>query len=341
MIMAFNWVSYFNSYRVPFLERGPNTSRDNVVVHCPFCGLRDEGMHMSVNLSGKGWRCFRDHSHRGKNPARLVAALSSLPIDRANALVGNAVFIPDDFMGRVKSMLEPDVPVQDRAHSLVLPEDFRAFGAHVPSARPYERYLRDRGFAPAQIDRFTDRYDMRYCTRGPFRNRIIFPVWFEQHLVSWTGRSIDPNSALRYRALSRDPERAREEGFEPSQGAISHYILWYDRLREADADTLVLNEGPFDALKVNVLGRRHGVAATCFFTSAPTQQQLGILQDLMSRFRRKVVMLDSKGTLATGIQITDALSMFGVESYILPQSLKDPGEFDASSFAKFLLAMRI
>lgn len=341
--MAFDWVSFFSSYRVSFSERGPNTSRDNVVVHCPFCGPKDSGRHMSINLSGKGWRCFRDNSHRGKNPARLVAALASLPIDRANALVGNAIFIPDDFLDRVKGLVGPaKVEEEEEPEGLAMPKDFRAFVPDLPSARPYERYLREeRGFTLPQIYRLTQRYDLRYCVRGPFRNRIIFPVLFERRLVSWTGRSIDPNAELRYRSLSRDRERAMEEGLAPSIGAISDYVLWYDRLMRSNADILVLNEGPFDALKVDVLGRRHGISATCFFTSRPTEPQLLLLQDLATKFRRRIVMLDAKGTLATGIQISNALSMVGVETYILPETLKDPGEFDAQTFEKFMLAMRI
>lgn len=336
--MAFSWPSFLNAYRVAFSERGANTSRGNIVVHCPFCGTRDGGQHMSISTEGRGWRCFRDNSHRGKSPSRLVAALAGIDLDRAKTIVGEAVFIPDDTLGRVRALLEP--PSKNKIPPLRLPEDFRAFRS-VPSARPYERYLIDRGFTPGHIARFTQRYDMRYCTQGPFSHRVIFPVLFEGELVSWTGRSIDPNAFLRYKALTRDAERAREQGFEPSRDAISHYVLWYDQLVEADADTLVLCEGPFDALKVCVLGRPYGVQATCFFTSAPTEQQLVILQDLISKYRRRIVMLDSKGTLSTGIQISNALSMFGVENYRLPNSLKDPGEFDPRTFENFLLAMRL
>lgn len=337
--MAFNWISFLNSYRVPFSERGPNTSRGNVVVHCPFCGGRDSGMHMSVSTEGRGWRCFRDHTHRGKSPSRLVAALAGIDLDRARTIVGEAVFLPDNAMARVRELLAP-TPSKNKIPPLRLPEAFRAFSSS-PSARPYVNYLADRGFPVRDIARYTERYDLRYCTQGPFRQRVIFPVWFEGELVSWTGRSIDPNATLRYKALTRDPEIAREQGFEPSRGAISHYVLWYDHLVKADASALVLCEGPFDALKICVLGRRYGVQATCFFTSAPTQQQLVILQDLISKYRRRIVMLDSKGTLSTGIQITNALSMLGVENYKLPKSLKDPGEFDPRSFEKFMLAMKL
>lgn len=323
--MAFSWLDFLTSHRVPYSDTGPNTSRDNVVVHCPFCGSADHSQHMSVNVLGKGWRCFRDQSHRGKNPARLVAALLGLPLDRANALVGNATFIPDDFLGRIQGALGPPQELLAPI-GLKLPAEFKAFGGRFPSERPYERYCLGRGFTPSQIERFTDRWGMRYCCRGSFRGRIMFPIRYKKQLVSWTGRTISANEELRYRALSRDGERTKREGYEPALGAISHFLLWYDLLMKADADTLVLNEGPFDALKINVLGRQEGIVATCFFTSAPTQEQLLLLHEVLPRFKRRIVMLDSAGTLATGIRITNALSSMGVRSYTLPRALKDPGE---------------
>lgn len=337
--MAFDWIAFLASHRVAYSDTGPNTSRGNIVVHCPFCGPADHGQHMSINVEGRGWRCFRDNAHRGKNAARLVAALISMPLDRANALVGNATFIPDDFIGRMRASLGPpkEVPVPI---GLKMPEEFKAFGGRLPSERPYARYLLQRGFTSSQVERFTDRWEMRYCPRGSFRGRIIFPIKYKKTLVSWTGRTISANEDMRYRALSRDGERTKKEGYEPALGAISHFLLWFDYLMRADADTIVLNEGPFDALKINVLGRKEGIVATCFFTSAPTREQLMMLHELLPRFKRRIVMLDSAETLATGIRITNSLSSFGVRSFALPRTLKDPGEFDQSTFGNFVLALR-
>lgn len=336
--MAFDWISFLRSHRVPYRDSGANTSRDNLVVHCPFCGTQDPSEHMSVNLSGKGWRCFRNSDHRGKNPAPLVAMLAGITLDRANAMVGNAVFIPDDFADRMKALTSPDVVVV--RDGLAMPKEFKPF-AGLPSSRPFVNYLtRRRGFTHAQVDNLTRRWGIRYAVRGSYHGRIIFPVVHRDKLVSWVGRAISGDTDLRYKALTRDQERAEKEGYDPALGAISHYVLWYDILRTTSADTIVLCEGPFDALKVCVLGRAHGVVATCFHTSQPTEEQMYILRDLLPRFKRRIVMLDQAGTFATGIRITNALSSLGVSTYALPRRLKDPGDFDLSTFQNFLFAMR-
>jgi hypothetical protein len=333
---VFDWMRFFEQHRIEFNQSGPNVSRDNVTVHCPFCGTADQSKHLSVNLSGKGWRCWKSpNEHRGKSPARLVQGLLNCTWARACALTGESILIPDDFMARVRDTITP--PEAPETIPLKLPKEFKPFVGK-PSARPFERYMvKKRGFDYDDMDRL-HRYDVRYCTTGAYRNRVIFPVWFEKRLMSWTGRHIG-DSTLRYKALTVDPDKARDEGYKPAVGAISHYLLWYDMLRKIDADTIALVEGPMDALKVCILGKSEGICATCFFTSEPTESQVDLLHTLLRRFKRKITLLD-RGTFATGIRIASGLSSLGVTSYELPSRLKDPGEFDVSTFRKFALALR-
>lgn len=344
--MPFDWLRFFDAYRIPYSEHGPNTSKDNVVVRCPFCGTQDPSQHMSVSLSGRGWKCWRQPTHRGKNPARLVAALAHVDRATADRIVGNAVYIPSDFMRRMKEALVVDkMPAAKKSIGLELPREFKPFTG-LPSSKPFVRYLvQDRGFSQKQVATFTQRYGLRYCARGTYRGRVIFPVYYRGRLVSWTGRTIYADEVLRYRALSSDGEKAEKEGYKPAIGSISHYLLWYDELMATDADTLVLCEGPFDALKISVLGRSRGVVATCFFTAAPTNQQLLLLGDLLPRFKRRVMILDQAGTFATGVKITnalsDAFSTLDIITYRLPPTLKDPGLFGQNSFEKFLIAINL
>lgn len=333
--MAFDWTRFCNQYGVAFAQGGANTSRNNITVHCPFCGPADPSMHMSVSLVGKGWRCWRHPGHRGKNPTRLVQALLRCDWERAAKITGQAIYVPSDFMDRVRGAISPQAIEVRRP--LKEPKEFKRFEG-LPSSRPFVSYLRSRGFTDDDIAVMSSRYSMRYCTQGAYRHRIMFMVRFMGDLVAWTGRSIARDAELRYRALSIDPERAQREGYEPALGAISHYLLWWDRLQRVDADTLILCEGPFDALKVDVLGNRHGVAATCFFTSAPTDAQMALLHEICPQFRRKVMLLD-RGTLALSMRVVSSLSSLGVVSRELGQGLKDPGEFTPSTFEKFLLEL--
>jgi hypothetical protein len=258
--LAFDFERFFEQNGISFATSGSNVSRGNVAIHCPFCGSADEGQHMSVNLHGQGFRCFRRPDHRGKNPARLVQAILGCTWERAQALL------------------------------------------------------------------MTKRYNLRYATQGPYKRRVIFPITFEGKLVSWTGRAIDKGTEIRYKTLSADPERATREGCGQALGPITDYLLWYDRVMSADADTLIICEGPFDACKVDVLGRREGIVATCVFTSRPTNRQIELLHTMLPRFKRKYLLLD-RGTLPTQLAVQGELVGLGLQLAELPRGLKDPGQF--------------
>jgi hypothetical protein len=201
----------------------------------------------------------------------------------------------------------------------------------MPSARPFLRYLADRGFSSEHIATLTQRYGIRYCTRGPYAGRIIFPVRMGDDLCTWTGRSISPTATLRYKSLSPDPEKAESEGVEPAMGPISNYLLFYNLLWRTRCDVLYLCEGPFDALKIGVLGKDRGAIATCCFTAAPSAAQVELLHELFPRFRRRVLLLD-RGTLPTTLRTASLFAGLDVDIGDLPRGVKDPGELDQRQF---------
>jgi hypothetical protein len=281
---------------------------------------------MSLNLKHGGWRCFRNHNHSGKSPVYLVQALISCSRERAQAIVGEGVFIPDDFLGTVRGLIAPQ-QTAPRA-PLIMPPDFKPFGTGLPSSERFMKYLLDRGFSRQQINLMTKRWGLRYSTSGKFKGRIIFPVTFDGELMTYTGRTIYKDVELRYKTLSYDPELEET----PAVGPISDYLLFFDKLKrnKRDADTLIFCEGPFDALKVNVLGRPHGIMATCFFTASPSQGQIDLAGDLVSVFKRRYLMLD-QGTLATALRTQIDMSTLVHRVLTLPKHVKDPGDLDEQS----------
>jgi hypothetical protein len=174
-----------------------------------------------------------------------------------------------------------------------------------------------------------------YCTQGAYKGRIIFTVEFEGKLVGWTGRSIYPGVDARYRTLSDDKEKANKEGYEPAPAPISDFLLFYDRLLDTNADTCVLCEGPFDAWRVNLLGRRLGVVATCFFTSTLSRQQLLLLHSILPEFDRRLLMLD-ENTLTKALTIKSDMISLGVDIAHL-KGVKDPGEIQSERQLEALL----
>jgi hypothetical protein len=317
--MAFNWMQFLDSNHIHYATSGPNVSRNHIAVHCPFCGHADPSQHMSINLKHGGWNCWRNDNHSGKSPVYLVQALLGCTRERAQGIVGDSLFIPEDFLGAVHALIAPNkAPIRK---PIALPPDFKPFDGR-PSSRRFVEYLHGRDFTGKQIERMTERYGLRYATSGKFKGRIIFPVYFEGQLVTYTGRTIYPDVELRYKTLSYDPELEEI----PAVGPISDYLLFYDQLieNETDCDVLILCEGPFDALKLNVIGRRHGIAATCFFTSSPSQGQIDMLGDMIAVYRRRYLLLD-QGTFAIALRTGMDLSTLVHRVLTLPKAYKDPG----------------
>jgi hypothetical protein len=206
----------------------------------------------------------------------------------------------------------------------------------MPSCKHFVAYLRgeSRGFTRKQISTMSDDYGLRYCKEGRFRGRIIFPVWFEGKLVTWTGRSIYADAELRYKTLearSDDPKAT------VAAGPITDYLLWFDQLKEnAERNrTLVLCEGPFDSLKVSILGRRFGIDSTCFTTATPSGRQIQLVAELADVYKHRFLLLD-RGTLGNAIRTASAFSALRFKVLTLPPSIKDPGLLTESDLLKIV-----
>ena len=100
-----DWINFFQSRNIHFVDSGANVVRGNVACRCPWCGGNDPSEHMSINLEGKGFRCWRQPLHSGKNPAKLIQALLNCSWDQANQIAGQTKSLPNDFMSKVCSFL--------------------------------------------------------------------------------------------------------------------------------------------------------------------------------------------------------------------------------------------
>lgn len=319
--MPFDLIRFFEQHRIDYSDHGPNISKGNVVIHCPFCGADDPSQHLSVSINGKGWRCLRRPDvHRGSSPARLIGALLGISLRQAHDLIGGDHFIPDDFMSRMNTLLRPVPSVQSTLQRLRLPDDFKSF-RNVPSARPFIGYMNGRGFPTADFLDLAKQFDLRYATSGPFHHRIIFPIYHDDRLLNWTGRHIG-KSSLRYRTLGSEPDR--EEHLPAALGPITDQLLWFDQCRASDASTLCLVEGPMDALKIWYLGQAHGIIATALFTMGMSAAQLDALYRLANRFERRILLLD-RGTMPAAMRLMARLNSLRFQMIVLTDA-KDPGE---------------
>ena len=329
----FDWLHFFQQNNTPYRTAGANVSKGNAVLRCPWCGVSDEGEHLVVNLQGRGFKCWRQPLHSGKNPAKLIQALLNCSWEQANSIAGQSKSLPNDFMNKVRQSIQKQEMVQ-QPNKLKLPIEFKKFST-LPSCRMYLSYINSRGFTIKD----TNEYQIYYASLGPYKGRVIFPVYFEGNLVGWTGRTIFPSEQIRYKTLTNDLEKAKENGETPAPAPISDYLLWYDKLVETDADTIVLCEGPFDAFKVNVLGKYLGVVSTAFFTSTMSKAQANLLHQILPKFKNRFLLLDQQGTFSKAQRIKADLSSLNVIVKQLPKNIEDPGAVKTVGELKNMLAI--
>jgi len=320
-----DWESFLDRHNVLYQSRGGVTTRGNIAIHCPFCGPADHGYHLSISVAGRGWYCWLQKSHRGYLPHRLIQALIGCSWLEAESLAKGEHGAPSDrtMLEVIEMMNQPRFkPTQKQVakNPLNLPAEFveirdRGF------RRMFAGYLTGRGFAdPEQV---AADYGLLGAVAGRWAGRIIFPIWLDGELVCWTGRHVG-TSRLRYLTLSSSDDP-------PARMPVKQTVLWYDRLKAAPAEaTLVVTEGPFDALKVNYLGRDHGVYATCVYSKNISDFQIDLLLSL--DFAKKILMFDPETIWDAEFSM---LSDNGFESRFI-EEIEDPGEFDKGSFDRFL-----
>jgi len=334
--MSFDWSQFLTQHNIPYITTG-KVGRNDLGCQCPFCGNADTGYNMSISLIDRGWYCWKNpDSHRGRTPHRLIQALIGCSYLDAEAIVkSDSSFLPNDgdFLDKLQALFTR-APVQSpiRYRPLKVPNDFRQI-EDVGKGRMFVAYLEKRGFDRADIPQLVTDYQLRYCVsdsflKGAYANRLIFLIDIDRELASWTGRHIG-GSRFRYNSLSVEDEEI------PARLSLKDTVLWYDRLHQIEGGTLVVNEGPFDSLKVNYLGNSSRIYATCVYGSTVSDTQLDLLESL-TQFKTKYLLLDAEAAIRYQCNFNGCigrLESIGFQVKILPKTIKDPGEFNKSSFA--------
>ncbi len=307
----FDWISFFRAHLIPFKTKGKQIARGRLGIQCPFCGPADKSEHMGIDPRTGRYDCWRDKQHGGSNPARLVSALLGIRFGEAEKLVaqfteagstGTAESLGAlrDRLGRMKS---PQRPAYSDG-GLSYPADFR------PADGRFISYLaEDRDYGPdaPEVARL---YKLQRSLVGQWAYRLIVPLYDGGKLVAWQGRIIG-GTGLRYLTA-------------PDGGAAKQYLWNADGIREG-GETLVLCEGPFDAMRVDFYGRAHGVRAAAMMGVSPTTRQIARIHEAAPRFRRIVILFDRNAT-SKALYLARYLGTLNVTIGSC-EPYKDPGEF--------------
>lgn len=288
----FDWVRLLTEQRVPYIESGANVKRGELAIQCPFCGSADPSKHMGLSLETGWWSCWRNRAqHSGKSPLRLIMRLLNVPYSKAREIAGlDASYIdPEGFdavaarvMGRDQQAV--NVTGGDRRF-LDFDPCFKPLLPTGRSRRAWEYLYYARGFdSDDDIYDLTKEYQLQIGT-GFWTDRIIIPYFQDGKLVTWTGRAI-ASSTIRYRDLSLS-----ESLLAPKETLFNHDAM----LEKGKA--LIIQEGPFDVLKVDFYGKEYGVRSVGLSTNSIKETQAFLLQAAVGNYDRIIVMLDTKSKL--------------------------------------------
>lgn len=321
-----DWEQFFLDNRIDYVTRGPNVKKGNVYIHCPLCG-DDPSYHMGVSLSGEEWGCWRAANHAGKKAHNLIRVLLGCSFNQAKLIVKQySSSDPENLDDALKALTDYDKPDKSppKSSGLSFRPEFQKIKPTGTTSR-FFNYIKKRGFK--DTEKFIKRYRLRACTTGPWKDRIIIPIYRNKKLISWTSRALTKTiNAPRYKALSED------------QGGLVNvfHSLWnWDALIEG-GELLFIVEGPFDALKLDYYGfDSFDAHATCTFGTNMSEEQAYLIAEICVNFNKAILLYDEGATEAI-FNARSLLEHTSVEIGFLPQGIEDPGEMTRKQVREFI-----
>src|SRR5215472_1377183 len=334
----FDWEHFLDSHSIAYATRGGNIGRGHIGINCPWCG-DDDSYHLGISLANGFYHCWREPvpgSHSGRSPYRLIEQLLGVGRQTARAIVqaGENAIIANDRTFGDDILRKLGRPPKLRAGVLEFPREYFRLDSSPRAKRLYYPYLTGRGYTERQVDWLVKRYRLCYAARGVFVYRVIVPVYYQNRLVTWTGRHIGDDE-LRYRTLSHDADNAIRSGQPQAVENIKNTLFDFDRA-VCGGKTLVITEGVFDAMRVSFLGYDHGIQAVALFGKQANQTQLSLLGELMPHYRRTVALLDADASSLWSSEIeTNGLRWIPqIKQGVLRKGVKDPAMPNREQFGQ-------
>lgn len=297
-----DWRSLFNEIRVPWIDRGRNTSAGNVNLCCPFCG-DDPSFHLSVSESKEAYYCYRNpRQHSGTSLPRLLRALD-VPRAEIDRLLADHS--------------QPNAPAPKPRQ---IGDLERAWGRFLPAGDSPSclAYIAARGFPePVSV---ASRYQLAYAPEGRWAQRLLIPFWERESLLTWSGRAIRSNLFPKYE-MPPGPE-----------GAI--YLPRPPRQR------MMIVEGPIDALKIAVATEDMGIGVVAMAGLALNAARLNRIRKLAEYVETFELVTDA--TVPVSVwrnllnELKTAVPQCQVKRRPMCEDYNDPGEMPLEAIRDWL-----
>lgn len=308
-------IALFEKYNIPYALFGKNIKLGYIGLCCPFCG-DDNNFHLGINPEKNFFACWRNNEHKG-NLVKLFIKLLGFTEKEVKILLSSYDFSIDF----TRDMCYNKELVKGKTE-LIMPTNFYKITNDNVATKPFYNYLVKRKFN--NIDNLINQYNIKCCLSGKWQNRIIFPLYFNNQLVTWVGRSIESNPYLRYRDLAK----------EDSVRYAKHCLFNFDKLR--GGKLLFICEGIIDALKIDFY-TPEDIHATCIFTTSMRNEQISLLSKINELYEKVIVLLD-QGVEYQSIVLSDKLSfMSNVFLKLFTfNGKKDAGELNQEEIVNYI-----
>lgn len=291
---------FLTDFNIPLWTRGKNVQEGWVNITCPFCN--DTSNHGGFNMIKAYYNCW----HCGhKFLDQVVEAITDLNRNEVNEIIERYTttaryhLLKDDQKTKPKDKASLELPV----------------GTTSLTAR-HREYLLDRKFDP-------DRLEVQFKLVGtghigPYKFRVIAPIFLNGKMISYQGRDITNKAPLRYKACKKKDE------------IINHQHSLYN-IDQAKKRKAIITEGVTDVWRL-------GPGTVGIFGLGYTQQQLRMIK---ARFDICFILFDSsKDANIRANEIAIELSSIGLSTEIILLDKGDPGSMsqdDANHLKKELL----
>lgn len=169
------------------------------------------------------------------------------------------------------------------------------------------RYLESRGLDPLET---TKLFDLKATgTLGPYKNRIIAPIFYKNRMVSYQGRDVLGRHELKYKACAQKDERRDHK-----------HCLYANHL--VPGTSVVVCEGIVDVWKL-------GPGAVCTFGikfKPPQVKLLSEYDDVFILYDSGTETSEERQAMEQAKKLATSLSLVGINTEIIELQEGDPGE---------------
>ena len=306
-------IKIFEREGIDYITSGKNVRSGNINIKCPFCMLSDPSYHCGISHEeNQFFYCWRNPSHKGSISYLLKKVLGDdykKYSEEISGLLHSRNYYDGTSSHSVRNIHPVSVPYRlsdifcGTKHYSYL-EKNRAFGSK--TKRLIELF---------QLQRIED-YEHQY--------EIFIPYYEGDQLITYTLRTMS-DSGIRYRTLDKKKSRYSSQ----------ETLLGYN-IAEKGGKELYIVEGPFDCMKLAVLGEDFGISSVALSGKNITQRQIRLLKKLAEKFDRAYLTLDNDtdeerySILSKIIRYIDDVTIKQ-----LPDTVKDPGEMTKENFDKW------